>query len=219
MNDNFYAIELENITKTFGSVVANKNINLNVKQGEILALLGENGSGKTTLMNMLSGIYKPDAGTIKVDGKPVSIHSPEDSKRLGIGMVHQHFKLVDVFTAADNIWMGAQKTGFLLKKDRFDKIAQISNKFGFEFNPRKIVANMSVSEKQTLEILRVLYYGAKVIILDEPTAVLTVQEIRKLFDVLRRMKEEVHSIIIITHKLNVVMELSDRVTILRKANI
>lgn len=215
-DQNIYAIELENITKTFGSVIANNNINLNVKQGEILALLGENGSGKTTLMNMLSGIYKPDAGTIKVNGVPVSIHSPEDSKKYGIGMVHQHFKLVDVFSAADNIWMGAEKTGLILKKSRYDRINEISNKFGFEFNPQKIVANMSVSEKQTLEILRVLYYGAKVIILDEPTAVLTVQETRKLFDILRHMKSEGHSIIIITHKLNEVMEISDRVAILRK---
>ena len=215
-DQSIYAIELENITKTFGRIVANKNINLNVKQGEILALLGENGSGKTTLMNMLSGIYKPDSGTIKVDGVPVSIHSPEDSKKFGIGMVHQHFKLVEVFSAADNIWMGTEHTGFILKKDRYNKISEISNKFGFEFNPKKLVSNMSVSEKQTLEILRVLYYGAKVIILDEPTAVLTVQEIQKLFDVLRKMKEEGHSIIIITHKLNEVMEISDRVTILRK---
>ena len=215
-DQNIYAIELENITKTFGSVVANNNINLNVKQGEILALLGENGSGKTTLMNMLSGIYKPDSGTIKVDGVPVSIHSPEDSKKFGIGMVHQHFKLVEVFSAADNIWMGTENTGVILKKDRYNKISEISDKFGFEFNPKKLVSNMSVSEKQTLEILRVLYYGAKVIILDEPTAVLTVQEIQKLFDVLRKMKEEGHSIIIITHKLNEVMEISDRVTILRK---
>lgn len=215
-DQNNYAIELENITKTFGSIVANKNINLNVRQGEILALLGENGSGKTTLMNMLSGIYQPESGTIKINGVPVSIHSPEDSKKYGIGMVHQHFKLVDVFSAADNIWMGTEKNGLLLKKDRYNKITEISDKFGFEFNPKKIVANMSVSEKQTLEILRVLYYGAKVIILDEPTAVLTVQEIKKLFDVLRRMKAEGHSIIIITHKLNEVMEISDRVTILRK---
>ena len=211
-----YAIELRGITKTFGSVVANNNINLNVRPGEILALLGENGSGKTTLMNMLSGIYKPDKGSIYVDGKEVSIDSPEDSKRLGIGMVHQHFKLVDVFSAADNIWMGKEKPGFLLKKDRYDQIHEIANKFGFEIDPKKKVYNMSVSEKQTLEIIKVLYYGAKVIILDEPTAVLTVQEIQKLFSVLRKMKEEGHSIIIITHKLNEVMEISDRVAILRK---
>ena len=211
-----YAIELKGITKTFGSVVANNNVELNVKQGEILALLGENGSGKTTLMNMLSGIYKPDKGQIFVEGKEVTIDSPEDSKRLGIGMVHQHFKLVDVFSAADNIWMGKEKPGLLLKKDRYAKIEQIAQKFGFEIDPRKKVYNMSVSEKQTLEIIKVLYYGAKIIILDEPTAVLTVQEIDKLFTVLRRMKEEGHSIIIITHKLNEVMDISDRVAILRK---
>ena len=211
-----YAIELKGITKTFGSVVANHDVSLNVRQGEILALLGENGSGKTTLMNMLSGIYKPDGGQIFVDGKEVSIDSPEDAKRLGIGMVHQHFKLVDVFSAADNIWMGKEKPGFRLKRDRYAQIADMAQKFGFEIDPKKKVYNMAVSEKQTLEIIKVLYYGAKVIILDEPTAVLTVQEIDKLFSVLRRMKAEGHSIIIITHKLNEVMDISDRVAILRK---
>ena len=211
-----FAIELKGITKRFGSVVANNGVELNVKPGEILALLGENGSGKTTLMNMLSGIYKPDSGSIFVDGKEVSIDSPEDSKRLGIGMVHQHFKLVDVFSAADNIWMGKEKPGFMLKKNRFEEIEAMAKKFGFDIDPRKKVANMSVSEKQTLEIIKVLYYGARIIILDEPTAVLTVQEIDKLFGVLRRMKEEGHSIIIITHKLNEVMDISDRVAILRK---
>ena len=211
-----YAIEMRGITKTFGSVVANHNVELKVRQGEILALLGENGSGKTTLMNMLSGIYRPDAGEILVDGKPVSIQSPEDSKRLGIGMVHQHFKLVDVFSAADNIWMGSQEKDVLLHKSRYDKIRGVTEKFGFEVDPEKKVYNMAVSEKQTLEIVKVLYYGAKVIILDEPTAVLTVQETRKLFDVLRRMKAEGHAVIIITHKLNEVLEISDRVAILRK---
>ena len=211
-----FAIEMRGITKRFGSVVANNGINLQVRPGEILALLGENGSGKTTLMNMLSGIYQPDSGEIFVDGKKASITSPEDAKRLGIGMVHQHFKLVDVFSAADNIWMGKDKPGFGLRKSRYDQIGEIAQKFGFELDPRKKVYNMSVSEKQTLEIVKVLYYGAKIIILDEPTAVLTVQEIRKLFDVLRRMKEEGHAIIIITHKLNEVKEISDRVAILRK---
>ncbi len=211
-----YAVEMRGITKTFGSVVANKDVHLDVRRGEILALLGENGSGKTTLMNMLSGIYKPDRGEIFVEGKEVSIDSPEDAKRLGIGMVHQHFKLVDVFSAADNIWMGRDKADFLLKKDRYDQIAEVAKKFGFEIDPRKKVRNMAVSEKQTLEIIKVLYYGAKVIILDEPTAVLTVQETAKLFGVLRRMKAEGHSIIIITHKLNEVLEISDRVSILRK---
>ena len=211
-----YAIEMKGITKTFGSVVANNGVNLNVKKGEILALLGENGSGKTTLMNMLSGIYKPDSGSIRVDGKEVSINSPEDAKKLGIGMVHQHFKLVDVFSAADNIWMGKEKPGLFLKKDRYAQIEEMILKFGFDIDPKKKVYNMAVSEKQTLEIVKVICYGAKVIILDEPTAVLTVQEIEKLFSVLRRMKEEGHSIIIITHKLNEVLEISDRVAILRK---
>ena len=211
-----YAIELKGICKSFGSVAANKNVELNVKPGEILALLGENGSGKTTLMNMLSGIYKPDSGQIFVDGQEVSIDSPEDAKRLGIGMVHQHFKLVDVFSAADNIWMGKDKPGFRLKKDRHAQIEEVAKKFGFDIDPEKKVYNMSVSEKQTLEIIKVLYYGAKIIILDEPTAVLTVQEIDKLFGVLRKMKEDGHSIIIITHKLNEVMDISDRVAILRK---
>ena len=211
-----YAIEMRGITKTFGSVVANKDVELNVRPGEILALLGENGSGKTTLMNMLSGIYAPDSGEIRVNGQPVTIASPQDAKRLGIGMVHQHFKLVDVFSAADNIWMGKEKAGFLLKKDRYNEIEAMAKKFGFDLDPRKKVHNMAVSEKQTLEIIKVLYYGAKVIILDEPTAVLTVQEIQKLFGVLRRMKADGHSVIIITHKLNEVLDISDRVAILRK---
>ena len=211
-----YAVEMRGITKTFGSVVANKNVDLTLRQGEILALLGENGSGKTTLMNMLSGIYQPDSGEMRVDGRPVTITSPEDAKKLGIGMVHQHFKLVDVFSAADNIWMGKERAGFGLGKGRYEEIGEMARRFGFDIDPKKKVQNMAVSEKQTLEIIKVLYYGAKIIILDEPTAVLTVQEIAKLFDVLRRMKEEGHAIIIITHKLNEVMEISDRVAILRK---
>ena len=183
-----YAVEMRDICKSFGSVAANRNVSLNVKPGEILALLGENGSGKTTLMNMLSGIYKPDSGSILLDGREVIINSPEDAKRLGIGMVHQHFKLVDVFSAADNIWLGDDSSGAVLKKGRYDVIGNMAKKFGFDIDPRKKVYNMAVSEKQTLEIVKVLYYGAKVIILDEPTAVLTVQETAKLFDVLRRMK-------------------------------
>lgn len=211
-----YAIEMRGICKSFGSVAANKDINLSVRPGEILALLGENGSGKTTLMNMLSGLYRPDSGSVFVDGQEVSINSPEDAKRLGIGMVHQHFKLVDVFSAADNIWLGDEKSGPVLKKDRYSVIQEMAKRFGFDIDPRKKVYNMAVSEKQTLEIVKVLYYGAKIIILDEPTAVLTVQETAKLFDVLRRMKAEGHAIIIITHKLNEVLEISDRVAILRK---
>lgn len=214
-----FAIELKDICKNFGAVAANKNINLNLRKGEILALLGENGSGKTTLMNMLSGIYMPDSGSIFVEGNKVKISSPEDSAKLGIGMVHQHFKLVECFSAADNIWIGMkdkEKTGFFLGKNRNKIIEETAKKFGFEMDATKLVSNMAVSEKQTLEIVKVLCYGAKTIILDEPTAVLTIQETRKLFDVLRKMKEEGHSIIIITHKLNEVMEISDRVAILRK---
>ncbi len=210
------AIELSGITKTFGSVIANKDIEFSAKHGEILALLGENGSGKTTLMNILSGIYKPDCGDIYVNGEKVVIQSPEDAKRLGIGMVHQHFKLVENFTAADNIWVGSDAdNGLFLKKERYEKIREFSHKFGFEIDPYKKICDMSVSEKQTVEILKILYYGAKILILDEPTAVLTPQEIEKLFDVFRAMRDNGCSVIIITHKLNEVLELSDRVTILR----
>lgn len=216
MEDKRVAIELKGITKKFGSVVANDHIDLSVREGEILALLGENGSGKTTLMNVLSGIYAPDSGAVSINGQEVSIHSPEDSKRLGIGMVHQHFKLVENFSAADNIWIGAEGEKAFLQKDRYEKIQAICKQFGFELDPKKKIYDMSVSEKQTVEILKVLYYGAKVLILDEPTAVLTVQEIRKLFAILRKMKQSGCAIIIITHKLNEVLEISDRVTILRK---
>ena len=220
VNNSRVAIELKNISKTFGSVHANNKINLSVNKGEILALLGENGSGKTTLMNMLSGIYKPDEGEIFINGEKVIIQSPEDSKRLGIGMVHQHFKLVEKFSAADNIFIGSDDENgidkLLLRKNRFDKIGEMSHKFGFDIDPRKLVCDMEVSEKQTVEILKVLYYGANVLILDEPTAVLTLQEKDKLFAILRKMKKSGCAIIIITHKLNEVLEISDRVTILRK---
>ncbi len=210
------AIELKDITKSFGSVTANKNINLSVEKGEILALLGENGSGKTTLMNMLSGIYVPDSGSIFVDGNKAEINSPENSAEYGIGMVHQHFKLVERFTAMDNIRIGLRDRGGFFTNDKARIVIEnTAEKFGFNIDVNKLVANMSVSEKQTLEILKVLCYGAKIIILDEPTAVLTVQEIEKLFDVLRAMRKEGHSIIIITHKLNEVIEISDRVAVLR----
>ena len=293
-----YAIQLKGITKTFGSVVANRNINLDLKKGEILALLGENGSGKTTLMNMLSGIYRPDKGQIFIDGKKVYIDSPEDSKRLGIGMIHQHYKLIEKFSVADNIWLGyhqpdedgkskenqervneqegitavcqensqtvkdenndlsaeanpadkendiiqdarEQKSGtakenfkkffvacgkyikkvckkVFLTKSRYTKIEEFAKSYGFDIDPKKRICDMAVSEKQTVEIVKVLFYGAKVLILDEPTAVLTEQEIQKLFSILKNMKEKGCSIIIITHKLNEVMAISDRVSILRK---
>ena len=264
-----FAVQLKNITKTFGSVVANNKVDLNVRKGEILALLGENGSGKTTLMNMLSGIYRPDKGQIFIDGTKVYIDSPEDAKKLGIGMIHQHFKLIEKFTAADNIWLGIEDEPFGLKDkfrhvdslypcenldkaalrkqkmrrlsvktklcfsalnykivnyfrtaflsgSRFDKVNKVAHDFGFNLDSRKKVCDMAVSEKQTLEIVKVLYYGANILVLDEPTAVLTVQEIEKLFSILRKMKEKGCAIIIITHKLNEVLEISDRVTVLRK---
>ncbi|MBE7024907.1 MAG: ABC transporter ATP-binding protein [Ruminococcaceae bacterium] len=210
------AIKLCGITKSFGSVVANHNIDLTVQRGEILALLGENGSGKTTLMNILAGIYQPESGEIYIDGQRVSIHSPEDANRLGIGMIHQHFKLVDIHTAADNIILGNEPKGLFLQKSRFDKVRELSERFGLSIDPMKKIYNMSVSEKQTVEILKVLYRGANILILDEPTAVLTVQEIRRLFDILRRMRDEGCAVVIITHKLDEVMEISDRVTVLRK---
>ena len=211
------AIELKGIRKTFGSVVANDLIDLSVNRGEIVALLGENGSGKTTLMNMLAGIYKPDSGSIFIDGNPVSIQSPEDSKQLKIGMVHQHFKLVEKFTAADNILLSSDSDNdIFLKKDRFEKIGKIISEFSFDIDPKKYVCDMSVSEKQNVEILKVLYNGADILIFDEPTAVLTLQETRRLFAIMRVLREKGCAIIIITHKLNEVMEISDRVTVLRK---
>ena len=255
------ALELKNISKTFGEVVANKNVNLELYRGEILSLLGENGSGKTTLMNMICGIYFPDEGHIYIDGKEVVIRSPKDAFALKIGMIHQHFKLVDIFTAADNIILGEHmpkysvteegkkiiaaakaekatvadkfKCGLKLtalpfiklgKKIKFDylsksrtkKIEEIASKYGFEIDLKKKIYDMSVSEKQTVEIIKVLYRGADILILDEPTAVLTPQEIDKLFAVLRRMRDDGKSIIIITHKLNEVMAISDRVAVLRK---
>ena len=211
-----FAIELRGITKAFGSVIANNKIDLSIKRGEILALLGENGSGKTTLMNMLSGIYHPDSGHIFVDGEEVFIKSPEDSARLGIGMIHQHFKLVDVLTAADNIILGAEGESRLLTRGRFARARQTGERYGMTVNPEKKIYDMSVSEKQTVEILKVLYRGADILILDEPTAVLTPQETERLFDILRRMRDSGCAIIIITHKLNEVLEISDRVTILRR---
>lgn len=209
------AIECRKITKTFGTVVANDEIDLSVRYGEILALLGENGSGKTTLMNMLSGIYHPDSGQIRIGGNEVTISSPVDAMRLGIGMIHQHFKLVEAFRAMDNIILGTEgrKPGNKILKE---KIRQISAGFGLEIEPEKYVSEMSVSEKQTVEILKVLYRGAQILILDEPTAVLTPQETDRLFTILRRMKEKGCAIIIITHKLQEVLSISDRVTILRK---
>lgn len=214
--ENVHAIEMRNITKTFGKTVANKNVNLYVYKGVVMSLLGENGSGKTTLMNMLAGIYFPDEGEILINGKPVSIRSPKDAYAHQIGMIHQHFKLVDVFTAAENIVLGLKEEGRLDRRKLSEKVKAIADRYGFEIDSDKKIYDMSVSEKQTVEILKVLYRGADVLILDEPTAVLTPQETQKLFDVIRAMRNDGKAIIIITHKLNEVKEISDVVAIMRK---
>ena len=210
------AIELLGVTKRFGEVVANDNVNLTVRKGEILSILGENGSGKTTLMNMLSGIYFPDEGEIRVNGKTVTIRSPKDSFELGIGMIHQHFKLINILTAAENIILGLPGKERLNLKQVEKEVKELTDRYGFDLNPSQKIYDMSVSQKQTVEIVKVLYRGADILILDEPTAVLTPQETEKLFAVLRNMRAAGKSIIIITHKLIEVLELSDRVAVLRK---
>ena len=259
--ENDIALQFVNISKSFGSKIANKNVSLDLRKGEILAILGENGSGKTTLMNAAIGIYYPDEGQIFVNGEEASIHSPKDAYNYHIGMIHQHFKLVDVFTAKENVILGLSKEDYkkqaeatkakqdfklqeirekegreptkeeLKKHDKRikdsksynleeakRKIIKICKKYGFEVDPDKKVYEMSVSEKQTLEIVKALYKGIDILILDEPTAVLTPQETKKLFNVLRNMASQGKSIIIITHKLNEVLEISDRVSVLRKTN-
>ena len=209
------AVSMRHISKSFGKkVIANKNVDLDIYHGEILSLLGENGSGKTTLMNMLSGVYYPDEGEILIDGKPVSIASPKDAHDLGIGMIHQHFKLIDVFTALENILIGLPKEN--TEKSARAQIKEICDKYGFELDLDKKIYDMNVSEKETLEIVKTLYRGAEVLILDEPTAVLTPQEIRRLFTILKNMRDDGKAIVIITHKLNEVMEISDRISVLRK---
>lgn len=215
-NGSEHAIRLCNISKNFGTVCANSKVCLDVRPGEILALLGENGSGKTTLMNMLSGIYFPDSGEIFVNGEEVVVRSPKDAFDLGIGMIHQHFKVVDVLTAAENIVLGLPGKMRINRAAVAEEIREIAARYGFIIDPNKKVYNMSVSEKQTVEIIKVLYRGANTLILDEPTAVLTPQETEKLFDVLRNMKNDGKAVIIITHKLNEVLSISDRVSILRK---
>ena len=206
------AVELRNISKSFGKVIANDNVSFDINKYEILALLGENGSGKTTIMNMLAGIYYPDSGQISVNGKVVSISDPKVAYELGIGMVHQHYKLIDVFTAYENIVLGLKETN----KDAREEILDICLKYGFEIDLDMHVYEMSVSQKQTLEIVKVLYRGAEILILDEPTSVLTPQEIAKLFNVIRNMCDDGKAIVIISHKLNEVLDISNKVVVLRK---
>ena len=210
------ALELRNVTKRFGQVIANDKVSLSVNKGEILAVLGENGSGKTTLMNIISGIYFPDEGEVFINDNKVNICSPKDAFSLGIGMIHQHFKLINILTAAENIILGNEKKEKLNMVQVEKEIKELSESYGFELNPSQKIYDMSVSQKQTVEIVKVLYRGANILILDEPTAVLTPQETEKLFSVLRNMRADGKSIIIITHKLNEVLEISDRVSVLRK---
>ncbi len=209
------AFSMRKICKSFGTVLANDCIDFEVRRGEIHALLGENGSGKSTLMSVLSGVYLPDSGEIYVDGKKQDFHSPKDSIACGIGMVYQHFRLAEPMTAAENIFVGTE--GFLLHKSRKNTlIRQFAEQYGMEIDPEKKTYLLSVSEKQTVEIIKVLYRGARILVLDEPTAVLTPQEITRLFSVLRKMRDNGCSIVFISHKLNEVMDLCDRVTVLRK---
>ncbi len=210
------ALELRGVTKKFGENYANKNVDLTVRHGEILSILGENGSGKTSMVNMIAGIYFPDEGEILVEGESAVIRSPKDAFKYKIGMVHQHFKLVDVFSATENIVLGMEDEKKYSLKEATKRVAEISAKYGFDLDPDKKIYEMAVSQKQTVEIIKVLYRGADILILDEPTAVLTPQEIDKLFAVLRRMRDDGKSIIIITHKMTEVLSLSDRVAVMRK---
>ena len=216
--ENREAVRMAGISKSFGEVRANHNITFNVNYGEIYALLGENGAGKSTLMNILSGVYTPDSGRIFVHGKKLKFSSPSDSIAAGIGMIHQHFKLVDVMSAMENIIMGQKHSFFISRKKLRRIITTVSEKYGFNIDPDKKIADMSVGEKQTVEILKVLYRGADILILDEPTAVLTPQETDRLFSILNRMKERC-AIVIITHKLHEVMAISDRISVRRKGEV
>ena len=210
------AVKMENVTKRFGKVVANRAVNLELHEGEILSLLGENGSGKTTLMNMLSGIYFPDEGQIYIHGKPVSIASPKDAFRYGIGMIHQHFKLVDVFTAAENIILGLD--GRLNLSEARKKVKELCEKYGFDIDPDQKIYDMSVSQKQTVEILKVLYRGADILILDEPTAGLDPKERVRLRELLADMAKD-RIILVATHVVSDVETVATKVILLRAGKI
>jgi general nucleoside transport system ATP-binding protein len=213
-----YVIEMLNIRKEFGNFVANDNITLQVKQGEIHALLGENGAGKSTLMNVLFGLYQPEAGEIRVKGKPVKITDPNVANELGIGMVHQHFMLVDTFTVTENIILGSEPTkgGTIDIKKAEQEVRELSERYGLAVDPTAKIADISVGMQQRVEILKTLYRGADILIFDEPTAVLTPQEIQELIQIMKALVKEGKSIILITHKLKEIMEVCDRVTVIRR---
>lgn len=213
-----YVIEMLGIRKEFSGFVANDNITLQLKQGEIHALLGENGAGKSTLMNVLFGLYEPDGGEIRVRGQKEDIHSPNKANDLGIGMVHQHFMLVDKFTVAENIILGKEpnRFGVIEKKKAIQEIQEISDRYGLRVDPHAVVRDISIGMQQRVEILKTLYRGADILIFDEPTAVLTPQEIKELIQIMRALIKEGKSIILITHKLKEIMDVCDRVTVIRR---
>ena len=216
------SVELRGITKSFGTLIANNDINFKVGPGEIHAILGENGAGKSTLMNILYGLIQPDSGEILIDGNIVKIDSPSDALASGIGMVHQHFMLIPVFTVAENVVLGHEKMGRLgvLRLDEAKSIiSEISKEFGLEIDPNELIENLSVGLQQRVEVIRALIYKAKILILDEPTAVLTPQETDELLQIMRRLKEQGTSIIFITHKLREVREVADKITIIRRGSV
>ncbi|KAB2866865.1 MAG: ATP-binding cassette domain-containing protein, partial [Bauldia sp.] len=215
-------IELRGITKRFGAVVANSDVNLRIGAGEILGLLGENGAGKTTLMNVLSGLYRADEGEILIDGEPVHFEGAKDAIHAGIGMVHQHFMLVPVFTVAENVVLGVEPTGVLdhldLDKAR-DQVRSISSEHGLEVDPDAIIEEIPVGTQQRVEIIKVLFRSANVLIFDEPTAVLTPQEVTDFFGIVRSLRDAGKAIVFITHKLHEVIEVADRISVLRAGKI
>lgn len=216
--DQTVAVRMEGITKHFGRVFANQNVQLEILKGEVHSILGENGAGKSSLMNILSGIYLPDSGSIFIKGEQVHLHSPKDAIAHGVGMVHQHFKLVNALTVAENIVAGQKGDAILNRKEISQRIRELSEQYGLEVDPDRRVHELSVAEKQRVEILKVLFRGADILILDEPTAVLTPQEANKLFGIMKCMSEAGCSIILITHKLHEVLAVSNRVTIMRKGH-
>ena len=218
MSNEHYAIEMLNITKRFPGIVANDNITLQLKPGEIHALLGENGAGKSTLMSVLFGLYQPEEGIIKKDGVEVKINNPNDANALGIGMVHQHFKLVECFTVLDNIILGVEpnKCGFLQKTDARKKVLELSERYGLHVDPDALIEDITVGMQQRTEILKMLYRDNEILIFDEPTAVLTPQEIEDLLQIMKNLAAEGKSILFISHKLNEIMEVADRCSVLRK---
>ena len=220
MQDTPYAVEMRGIVKRFPGVLANDHTDFNLRQGEVHALLGENGAGKSTLMNVLAGLYKPDEGTICINGKPVVLNSPRDAIAAGLGMIHQHFMLVPTQTVTENIILGLDEPRFFLRLPDLDKkILALQEQYGLKVDPKAKIWQLSVGEQQRVEILKMLYRGAKVLIMDEPTAVLTPQEVSELFVILRVMLKAGHSIVFISHKLDEVRAIADRVTVLQHGRV